>query len=120
MLRTENSGEPFVGKDATILRKLGTWPEKSVGGGDITRMELSQQTQTLHANCVARFVVPGLACLATHVGMGDSELALPLWVYQMSSSEKMDCCKYIVCECVSYNVWLYCKCTYNVCLYLYL
>ncbi len=45
MLQTENDGEPFVVRDVAILRKLGTWPEKNVGGGDTTGTELFQRTQ---------------------------------------------------------------------------
>ncbi len=60
MLRTENNGERFVGRDAANLRNLGPWPEMSADGEDTTRTELYQQTQTSYANCVTRSVVPEL------------------------------------------------------------
>ncbi|KAK4326964.1 hypothetical protein Pmani_002567 [Petrolisthes manimaculis] len=61
LLRTENYGEPLVEMDVTSLRKIGTWPEKNEDSGDSTRTECSLQTQTLHDDCVAKFMDPGLA-----------------------------------------------------------
>ena len=45
MLQTGNDGEPFAVRDVAIWRKHGTLPEKNVGRGDTTEMELYQLTQ---------------------------------------------------------------------------